>query len=148
MRGFDQKTPYHKFDVYEHSCRIMYQASNYNSSILKTAGMFHDIGKVFTQKIDEEGKAHYYGHDSIGSYFLLDNLEVFNFETWEEIYECLFYINYHMRAHRNLNSPKAERKYRNIFGDRLFNNLMKFAEWDAIASGINRDEVKKNECGM
>lgn len=149
MKGFDQKTPYHKFDVYEHCCRVMCQASDYNNSnILKTAGMFHDIGKVFTQKIDEEGKAHYYSHDSIGTYFLLNNLEIFNFQTWEEIYECLFYINYHMRAPRDFKSPKAERKYRNIFGDKLFDNLMKFAEWDVIASGVDKDEVKKNECKM
>lgn len=147
MEGFDQKTPWHKFDIYEHCCRLMYQATEYNDNVaLRAAGLFHDIGKIFTQTIDETGRAHYYGHDSIGTYFLLNNLEVFNFETWEEIYECLFYINYHMKAHRDFKSPKAERKYRNIFGDKLFNNLMKFAEWDVIASGVDREEVKKNEC--
>ncbi len=147
MEGFDQKTPWHKFDVYEHCCRVVYQVVEYNDDVsLKTAGLFHDIGKIFTQKIDETGRAHYCSHDSIGTYFLLNNLEIFNFETWEEIYECLFYINYHMRAHKDFKSLKAEKKYRNIFGDRLFNNLMKFAEFDVIASGVNREEVKKNEC--
>ncbi len=36
------------------------------NSLINLSCLFHDIGKLITQTIDEEGKLHYYGHDKDG----------------------------------------------------------------------------------
>ena len=35
--------------------------------LLKLAGLLHDVGKLETQTMDEEGHMHFYGHESVGA---------------------------------------------------------------------------------
>lgn len=137
MRAFDQKNPHHIYTVGEHCDRVfeLIYDKYCKWSPMAFAGSIHDIGKLFTQKLDEDGVAHYYNHDSIGTYYLASHLELLVGSCWDDIFEELFFVNYHMRAHRDFKSPKAERKYRGIFGGDLFNNLMFFGECDRRASG-------------
>lgn len=143
MKGFDQKNPHHAYSLDRHCTTLVALAINAtdDNNVLTEAGYFHDIGKLFTQRIDDDGVAHYYNHDSIGAYEVATHPEITFLKTWDEIYEMIFYINFHMRAHRDFTGAKAERKYRKLFGDRLFNNLMQFAEWDRIASGTYNKEI-------
>ena len=133
MSVFDQKNPHHKFYLLKHCMTL--EALCMEDPIRKIAGLWHDVGKLFTQQIDEKGVAHYYGHDSVGTYFLLDNLNIFGLNDWDDIFEVLFYINFHMRAHKDLRNPKAEKKYRALFGDKRYEKLIDFANKDMIASG-------------
>lgn len=61
MKGFDQKTPYHHLDLYEHTLSCMDQTPAKRA--VRIAALLHDIGKLETQTVDENGQAHYYGHD-------------------------------------------------------------------------------------
>ena len=91
-----------------------------------------------TQSFDDKSVAHYYNHDNYGAYMVASSLNIIpvtNDTTWDDIFEILFYINYHMRAHNNLCGAKAEKKYRTLFGDDRFDRLMQFGEYDRIASG-------------
>ena len=145
MSHFDQRNPHHKYSLWEHCFALEsqyvklqkeheYLYAYYNSRII--AGFLHDVGKLFTQRIDENGVAHYYNHDSVGAYYLASHPEIVaTCPNWDSFFETLFYVNYHMRAHRDFKSPKAERKYRNLFGDDLYEKLMEFGEFDRIASG-------------
>ncbi|MBQ9691252.1 MAG: HD domain-containing protein, partial [Eggerthellaceae bacterium] len=65
MKGFDQKTKYHIYDVLEHSAHVVAHAPK--KRIVRYAAFFHDIGKprVFTQ--DEDGIGHFYGHAPAGA---------------------------------------------------------------------------------
>lgn len=136
MKGFDQKNPHHRYSLGHHCGTLAAYADNEtHNNVLTEAGYFHDIGKLFTQRIDEDGVAHYYNHDSVGAYIVATHPEITSLKTWDDIYEMIFYINFHMRAHRDFCGAKAERKYRNLFSDRLFDNLMQFAEWDRLSSG-------------
>ena len=63
MQGFDQKTPYHCMDLLEHTASVMENVEN--SELLRLAALFHDMGKVHTMTIDEEGVGHFYGHPEI-----------------------------------------------------------------------------------
>ena len=142
MKNFDQKNPHHLYFLDRHCGTLAALANNAtHNNILSEAGYFHDVGKLFTQRVDEDGAAHYYNHDSVGAYIIATHPEVTYLKTWDEIYEMIFYINFHMRAHRDFTGAKAEMKYRKLFGDRLFNNLMQFAEWDRIASGTYNKEI-------
>ena len=133
MAGFDQKNPHHKFDLLKHCLALGNICMK--DPVMSIAGIWHDVGKLFTQQVDEEGIAHYFSHDSVGTYYLLDKLNIFGLSNWDDIYEVLFYINYHMRAHKDLRNSKAERKYRNLFGNSRYDRLIDFANKDMIASG-------------
>lgn len=138
MDNFDQKNPHHIHTVGGHCSKLAMQIprTSHINCIMHEAGWWHDIGKLYTQKIDENGIAHYYNHDNIGAYIIACNPEIlYNMKNWEDVYEVIFFINYHMRAHNDFTHAKAERKYRALFGDDRFNNLMRFGQYDRIASG-------------
>lgn len=134
MVYFNQKNPHHIYTLGEHCFRV---ATYYNCfDIGYTAGLLHDVGKLLTQQVDENGVAHYNGHDSVGTYYLASHPEVVpTCGNWDDFFETLFYVNYHMRAHRDFSGEKAESRYRKIFGDERYEKLMQFAEYDRIASG-------------
>lgn len=141
MAAFDQKNPHHKFTLLKHSTNL--ETLCMKDPVMKVAGLWHDVGKLFTQQFDENGVAHYYNHDSVGTYFLLENLNIFGLSNWDDIFEALFYINFHMRAHKDFRNPKAERKYRALFGNERYEKLIDFANKDMIASGTF-EEHKNN----
>ncbi|MBC8584136.1 CCA tRNA nucleotidyltransferase [Youxingia wuxianensis] len=60
MRGFEQRSPYHVYDIWEHTARST--ASVQAQRILRLTMLLHDIGKpsCFTE---EGGEGHFYGHD-------------------------------------------------------------------------------------
>ena len=65
MKGFDQKTPYHVFDVLEHTAFCMENTSP--SPLVRWAAFFHDIGKPEAFFTDEAGVGHFYGHGKIST---------------------------------------------------------------------------------
>lgn len=79
MRGFDQRTPYHAFDVYDHTARVLTVAGELSrfridggdptappSPSLMWAALLHDIAKPSTFTVDEAGRGHFYGHPETG----------------------------------------------------------------------------------
>ena len=141
MNSFDQRNPHHKYSLGIHCDKVADAVFDMKPSCYQMylAAKRHDIGKLFTQSIDENGIAHYYNHDSIGTYYLASHLNLMLGNDWDDIFEVLFYVNYHMRAHRDFKSPKAEKKYRNIFGDELFDRLMIFGQCDRIGNGTSNN---------
>ena len=132
MLNFDQKNPHHKYTLKEHCDRVAEAAPNHVSYV---AGLFHDIGKTVTQVFDDKGIAHYYNHDSIGTYIMMQYVEALDVMSWVDVNEVLFLINYHMRAHNDFKSAKAEKKYKELFGELRFARLMQFGECDQFATG-------------
>ena len=51
-----------------------------------------------------------------------------------EVLECLFYVNYHMQPFF-IDGEKAKDKWKRIFGEEKYNNLVIFNKCDIIASG-------------
>ncbi|MFR2950876.1 MAG: HD domain-containing protein, partial [Collinsella intestinalis] len=80
MRGFDQCTPYHAFDVYDHTARVLTVAGELSrfridggdpsappSPSLMWAALLHDIAKPDCFTVDERGRGHFYGHPEAGA---------------------------------------------------------------------------------
>lgn len=61
MFDFEQRTPYHKYDVYTHSVHAV-SFSNEKDLVLRLTAFFHDIGKPSCFFSDENGIGHFYGH--------------------------------------------------------------------------------------
>lgn len=58
--GFDQRSPYHCYDVWEHTARSV--AAVPPRPVLRYAMLFHDLGKPDTFSQGEDGRGHFYGH--------------------------------------------------------------------------------------
>lgn len=62
---FDQRSPYHVYDVWEHSVRSC--GCMEPDPVLRLAALVHDIGKPSTFTVDETGRGHFYGHAEAGT---------------------------------------------------------------------------------
>ena len=58
--GFDQHTPYHIYDVWEHTLHVLDQVPP--DPITKLAALFHDIGKPACFFMGRRGTGHFKGH--------------------------------------------------------------------------------------
>ena len=60
MDGWEQKNPYHIYDVWEHTlCAVAHTEPDL---ILRLAALWHDMGKPAVFSLDEAGIGHFYGH--------------------------------------------------------------------------------------
>lgn len=135
---FDQKNPYHleslgkhMADAYDFSKKI------HNDYSVSVATKYHDMGKLYTQTFDENGVAHYYGHENIGAYMMLV-YEVANQHSLfvnHNIGDIAFYINYHMLPFQwKPNNTKTETKWAKRFGSKKYHNLWDMHIADLVAS--------------
>lgn len=63
--GFCQHSPYHKYDVWEHTLHVIEKVPARPS--LRLAALFHDLGKPSCFTLDHSGIGHFYGHADIGA---------------------------------------------------------------------------------
>lgn len=146
MNNFDQSNPHHIYSLGEHCRKVFDNFYSQGDEVRAQAGLFHDIGKLHTQHFDEYGIAHYYNHDSVGAYQILCHLEFLPSSlNINEKLDVIFYINYHMRAHKDFRNFKAYKKYSEIFGKYRLDRLIEFADADIEASGTKdcHEEVMK-----
>ena len=73
-RGFDQRSVYHAFDVYEHIARVLTVSGELAlcdgkvpSRSLMWAALLHDVGKPGCFTVDHAGSGHFYGHPELGA---------------------------------------------------------------------------------
>jgi predicted kinase len=145
MQSYHQMNPHHIYNLYDHCIKL---AEHYpENSVENIAAKYHDLGKLYTRSFDDQGIAHYYGHDSVGAYKFMQTIEFWLSQNYsmEEVFEMIFYINYHMKGHKDIRHPKAEVKYRALFGNERYEKLIRFANCDMIASGTYEQHSKIKE---
>lgn len=71
MVGFDQKTPFHIYDVWEHTIRVV--GGMPVDPVCRLAALFHDIGKPSSFLQGENGVGHFYGHPEV-SYIMANDI--------------------------------------------------------------------------
>lgn len=133
MIDFDQKNPHHSMTLNKH-CEFVQKEfiKKGYENCYNIAALYHDVGKPLCQTFDENGIAHYFGHENIGTYYLLSHFGDVNSYTEFSITETLdmlFLINYHMMPF-NWNTDKAHNKWKRIFGDYKYQLLLDFNECD------------------
>ena len=139
----EQKTKYHKYNLVTHclltSIGLFNEGKEGN---LVEAGLLHDVGKLFTQTIDiDTGEAHYYGHANVGTYYLLCNPYLIQTNNNVNLLNILFYINYHMNVF-DWKAVKTHNKYKSIFGEDKYNNLIYFNLADRFGSGYEGENME------
>jgi len=141
MINFNQNNPHHSLSLDRHceKCWEYLMSKDLTTPLndeLKLASRIHDIGKLYTQTVDDNsGFCHYIGHDHYGSYIVLTTSKLNDSEylSVNSRYKIAFYINYHMEPFR-LRDAKEKTKFKYItqFGDE-WNNIMILHEGDKNA---------------
>ncbi|NMB03054.1 MAG: HD domain-containing protein [Tissierellia bacterium] len=95
MMRFPQDHPYHDKDLWHHTAAVV-SATPYDVS-LRLAGLLHDIAKPECKTIDDDGKAHYDGHNTRSDEIARQILRNFRADN-KTIFEVSHLINYHDHA--------------------------------------------------
>lgn len=92
----DQHNPWHANDLYTHIVKVVAHVPS--TFILRTAALFHDIGKIPTESIEDKGNGtyvkHFYGHPIVSKDMAKPLLEEYRFPN-DEKEEILFLIAHH-----------------------------------------------------
>ena len=137
---FDQNTPYHIYDIYEHILTAVKAAAC--NPIIKLTMLFHDIGKPDCYTVDENGVGHFKGHGRVSVELtnrILRRLKYSN-DSRERI---LVLVKYH-----DLKIPptnKVIRRWLNRLGKQAFEDLMLVQRADAAAKTPKFGKIQISE---
>ncbi len=71
LQNFDQRSPYHAYDVLEHTARVCSATEAFTAGTatpaLRWAALLHDIAKPEMFTTDADGRGHFYGHPEKGA---------------------------------------------------------------------------------
>ena len=149
MIYFDQKNKHHRFVLADHCSNVvdaLFEAgkSFAEDRALLTAAVWHDVGKLYTQTIDEAGQGHYYCHANITALWMLGCKEVgLGCFDIDELLEAAFYAGEHMHIRDIIKSEKAMKKYKELFGEKRYNNLVLLMHCDNFGSKHNVKVLKE-----
>ena len=129
MEGFNQQNPHHRSTLTDHCKKVneLFSRHGYPSKY-DLAALFHDYGKLYCKELDDDGVAHFHGHESIGSYMILENFaEIF----YKDVADICFLINYHMMP-LNWTTEKSKERWKKRFGEYKYQMLLDFHECDKV----------------
>lgn len=136
MAGFCQHSPYHIYDVWEHTLRVVDGVSP--QPVLRLAALFHDAGKPQCFTRDRTGQGHFFGHPEQGARLAGQVLKRLRADTETIRQVCML-----IRAHEQNLLPE-ERCVRRALADmgtqRAFWRLLELQLADACAKA---PEVKR-----
>lgn len=144
MVGFQQHTPYHAYDVWEHTIRTVEAIKP--MPVLRFTMLLHDIGKPNTFTQDEQGIGHFYGHGAISTKIAKQILERLKLDrnTKETIITLVKYHDIRCEL-----SPIWIKKQLRKFGIDLFLQLLEVHKADITGQNPNLlhrlDDIMKCE---
>ena len=128
MRGFDQRSPYHCYDILEH-CAAVCEAVPPEPA-LRMAALLHDVGKPDCFFIGDDGLGHFYGHARRGAELVDPLLRRLRFDN-----ESRERITSLVRLHDTHIEPTEKGVLRALrrFGPEFFFQLTALKRADALA---------------
>ena len=155
MKNCDQTSPYHKEgDVWTHTKMVFKEARKTGIKEIELAALLHDIGKIKTREVRENGRVSFFGHEeesALMSPEILDNI-ISNLEEYKYVDRdiVLFIIEKHGSLYNYIKEPekqkfknRAARKFQNNPG--LLKHLKIFYECDHLGriSDVKSKNLKK-----
>ena len=99
MIGMDQNA-FHFGDVFEHTMALLdYDTKHFNDEdiAVRLALLLHDIGKIKTRSVGDDGRVHFYEHEFAGSEMIVDILKRLKYDN-KTIDTVQFLVKNHMRT--------------------------------------------------
>ena len=140
MIGFDQKTPWHKYDVWEHTTRAIEMAPN--DPTLRLAVFFHDIGKPTTFQRDLMERGHFYFHQEKSADMAEKIMRRMKFDTQSVKTVCALVKHHDEPLTHNMDPKNIKCLLKNIGEDNL-RRLIPIQIADKQASRGTREELEK-----
>ena len=140
MIGFDQKTPWHKYDVYEHTARAVELTPN--DPTLRLSMFFHDIGKPSTFQEDFINRGHFYFHQEKGAEMAEKIMRRMKFDTHSIKTVCALVKHHDEPLTHNMDPKNIKCLLKNI-GEENLRKLVPIQIADKQASRGTREELEK-----
>jgi tRNA nucleotidyltransferase (CCA-adding enzyme) len=99
MIGMEQNA-YHFGDVFEHTMALLdYDTKHFESEdfAVRLALLLHDIGKIVTKTVGDDGRVHFYDHEFAGATMVVDILKRLKYDN-KTIDTVQFLVKNHMRT--------------------------------------------------
>ena len=132
--GFDQRNPHHAFDLFSHTAHVTENAPA--QLPMRWAGLLHDVGKVPSFTMDDQGRGHFYGHAKPGAAIadeILRRLKAPN-ALREEV---VLLVQLHMTL--IVPEKKIVRRWLSKLGPDMLDKLLTFQAADMGGKGIRED---------
>ena len=136
--GFDQHSPYHKYNVWEHTVRAVGFAPQDNVK-MRTALLFHDIAKPACAAFDANGRGHFKKHGPVGAEMTKSIMKRMKYDSETMSYAVMLIA----RHSRKVFDRIAVKKMMADIGDGLFFELMELKKCDNLAK--NDFVLEENE---
>ena len=129
--GFDQKSKYHRYDIWEHTARAV-EAGKPDPTV-RLALLFHDLGKPAKFFIDDTGEGHFYGHDILSEELARARLKELRFSN-----SLIDSVATAIRFHQIRVNPDTTQKWLRRLGEDMLRLVIEVSRGDMAA---HADEV-------
>ena len=127
LYGFDQHSPYHKYDVWEHTIHAV--GSAVPEKNVRVAMFFHDISKPDCFYMDENGRGHFKGHALKSAEMTSEILKRLRFSS-RDIKDIVSIICHHSDE---INSKPEIKLLLNEVGEKNFFDLLNAQRADSMS---------------
>ena len=130
MVGFDQHSPHHYLDCFDHSLKVL--AGTPPDLVTRLAALFHDTGKVQTFFLDEDGNGRFFGHQKISQELAEKRLKYLRYPK-KIIEDVGILVGRHMDSSNHYTEKSVARLLRRLGKDNL-KRLFDLQEADILAT--------------
>jgi tRNA nucleotidyltransferase (CCA-adding enzyme) len=126
--GFDQRNPYHIYDVYTHTLVSVENAAQ--DLVVRLAMLLHDICKPQCFTLGDDGVGHFYGHAPVGAAKAKDILRGLKYDndTIKAVKELVFHHDAVIKV-----GPGSVKRWLNKLGEERFRQLLAVRRADIAA---------------
>ena len=128
--GFDQRSRYHQYDIWEHTARAVVAAGP--DPEVRLALLFHDLGKPARFFIDSEGEGHFHGHAKLGEEIARKRLKALKFSN-----SLIDKVATAICFHQIRLKPDNTRKWLGRLGEEMLRYIIEVSRADIAAHAEN-----------
>ncbi|MBK1813427.1 CCA tRNA nucleotidyltransferase [Clostridium sp. YIM B02505] len=128
--GFDQHTPYHDKDIFNHTLSVVEKVPKVVH--LRLAALFHDIAKPICFTLDENNIGHFYGHNNKGEHLSRKIFRRLRMDNATSNMSCTL-IKEHMNVLVNAKDVALKRMINRVGKDLVY-DLFKLQRADILSS--------------
>ena len=134
-KGFDQHSSFHAEDLYQHTLSVLEKTPPILE--VRMAALYHDVGKIDTFFLDENGEGRFFGHQSVSEKLLVDRLKELKYSK-KFIENTRLLVKRHM-DNTNTYTKKSIRKLLRNIGEENLLKLFKLQRADVLSTKHNDD---------